>query len=144
MKKVILSTLLVSAVAFTSCKKEEPKVETTTETTETTQPEMTTTTTESTNTAEDVHTSTEVVAVPKMSTPEAQKFVDEYAAFHKEQMEAIKSGDATRMQEYTKKANEWATKAQAQASKLTPADQKLWADYMTQVSQEMANAAHTK
>ena len=136
MKKVILSTLFASAVVFTSCKKEEPKVETTTETTTST----TETTPTETNTAEDINTSVGEVEVPKMSNPEAQKFVDEYAAFTKEQINAVKSGDATKIQEFSTKAQEWATKAQTYASKLTPEDQKLWAEYVTKVTQSLSNS----
>ncbi len=142
MKKVILSTALVAALAFTSCKKEETKAEPETTTTETTTTE--TTMPENTNVAEDVNEAVASVATPKMSNPDAQKFVDEYASFVKEQIEVAKSGDATKMQELTKKATDWAKKTQEFAAKLTPEDQKLWAEYATKVAQEVANAAQVK
>lgn len=140
MKKVILSTALVAALAFTSCKKEETKAEPETITTETT----TTETTMPENTAEDVNNAVASVATPKMSNPDAQKFVDEYASFVKEQVEVVKSGDAAKMQELTKKATDWAKKTQEFAAKLTPEDQKLWAEYATKVAQEVANATQAK
>src|SRR5690606_5196115 len=104
MKKLVLSALFASSILVVSCQKKEAVVESesTTETTTTTDPAMvtetTTTTTETT------------LEVPKFSSPEVQKFAEEYTAYAKQQMEAVKSGDAAKISELQAKSAEWTKK----------------------------------
>ena len=115
----------IVAVTLTSCK-DEKKVEPTTGT-------------------EEVAKSAEASAfkasassdLPKFSTPEVQKFADEYSAFINESIDAAKSGDAAKIQELTVKSQEWVTKSQAVMAKMTPEDAKLWSEYYAKLSQQM-------
>lgn len=117
--------MAIVAVSFTACK-EEKKVESTTGT-------------------EEVSKSAEAPAstanassdLPKFSTPEVQKFAEEYSAFINESTAAAKSGDAKKIQELTVKSQEWITKSQAVMAKMTPEDAKLWSDYYAKLSQQM-------
>jgi hypothetical protein len=59
---------------------------------------------------------------PKFSTPEVQKFVEEYSAFIKEGRATAKSGDAKNIQNFTAK---WVTKCQSVIAKMMPEDAKL-------------------
>lgn len=117
--------MAIVAVTLTSCK-DEKKVEPTTGT-------------------EEVAKSAEASAfkasassdLPKFSTPEVQKFADEYSAFINESIDAAKSGDAAKIQELTVKSQEWVTKSQAVMAKMTPEDAKLWSEYYAKLSQQM-------
>ena len=77
--------------------------------------------------------------LPKFSSPEIQKFAEDYSAFINETAAAAKSGDVAKIQELTKKAQEWATKSQTEMAKMTPEDAKLWTEYYTKLSQKMMN-----
>lgn len=129
MKKLVLSALFASTMLVVSCDNKKGVEETTTTETETTvdpatETQTTTTTTETT------------LEVPKFSSPEAQKFAEEYTAFAKEQMEAVKSGDAAKIQELQAKAAEWTKKQTELAAKLTPEDVKLWQEYAMKLAQQ--------
>lgn len=117
---------------MTSCKKEEPK---TTEAAATVEP------TEAAAKVEDVVESSDL---PKFSDPEITKFAEEYNTYLKDMMAANKAQDATKIQELSAKAQEWARKAQSAMAKMTPEDQKLWTEYYTKLSQDMTNAAMGK
>ena len=78
--------------------------------------------------------------LPKMSSPEAQKFVEEYDGFMKNYLAAMKSKDASKMTELATGAQEWATKAQGMASKMTTEDAKAWSDYAQKWAVEIQNA----
>lgn len=138
MKKLVLSALFASSMLVVSCNKKEPVVEeqTTTETTTTTDPvtetETTTTTTETT------------LEVPKFSSPEVQKYAEEYTAFVKDQVAAAKSGDAAKVTELQAKAAEWAKKGQTAMAKFTPEDAKLWADYYAKLGEQLQSATTVK
>lgn len=130
MKKLVLSALFASTMLVVSCDKKKGVEETTTTETETTvdaatETQTTTTTTETT------------LEVPKFSSPEAQKFAEEYTAYVKEQMEAAKSGDAAKIQELQAKSAEWTKRQTELATKLTPADAKLWQEYAMKLSEQM-------
>lgn len=131
MKKLVLSALFASTMLVVSCDKKKGVEETTTTETETTvdaatETQTTTTTTETT------------LEVPKFSSPEAQKFAEEYTAYVKEQMEAAKSGDAAKIQELQAKSAEWAKRQTELAAKLTPEDVKLWQEYYAKLAEQMA------
>ena len=130
MKKTIFILGAFAALSLTSCKKEEPK---TTEPTATAEPAAAK--------AEDVVASSDL---PKFSSPEITKFAEEYNTYVKDMMAASKAQDATKIQELSAKAQEWATKAQTAMAKMTPEDQKLWTEYYTKLSQDMTNAAMGK
>ncbi|UUV22438.1 hypothetical protein MG290_09460 [Flavobacterium sp. CBA20B-1] len=132
MKKLVLSAVFASAMLVVSCDEKKAAVEetTTTETETTVDPatetQTTTTTTETT------------LEVPKFSSPEAQKMAEEYTAFIKEQMDAAKSGDAAKITELQAKATEWSKKQAELAGKLTAEDVKLWQEYVTKLSEQLA------
>ncbi len=138
MKKLVLSALFASSILVVSCQKKEAVVESesTTETTTTTDPAMgtetTTTTTETT------------LEVPKFSSPEVQKFAEEYTAYAKQQMEAVKSGDAAKVSELQAKSAEWTKKQTEIAGKLTAEDAKLWQDYSTKLTDQLQAATVVK
>ena len=123
--KIFFIPMAIVAVTLTSCK-DEKKVEPTTGT-------------------EEVAKSAEASAfkasassdLPKFSTPEVQKFAEEYSAFINESTDAAKSGDAAKIQELTVKSQEWVTKSQAVMAKMTPEDAKLWSEYYAKLSQQM-------
>lgn len=129
MKKLVLSALFASTMLVVSCDKKKGIEETTTTETETTvdaatETQTTTTTTETT------------LEVPKFSSPEAQKFAEEYTAYVKESMEAAKSGDAAKVSELQAKAADWQSKQTEVASKLTPEDVKLWQEYSMKLAEQ--------
>ena len=132
MKKTIFILGAFAALSLASCKKEEPK---TTETTPVAN---------STEAAETVGDVVESSDLPKFSNPEITKFAEEYNTYVKDMMAASKAQDATKIQELSAKAQEWATKAQTAMAKMTPEDQKLWTEYYTKLSQDMTNAAMGK
>ncbi|KFC21918.1 hypothetical protein [Epilithonimonas lactis] len=132
MKKAIFLLGAFAALSMTSCKKEEVK---------TTEPAATVGTTEA---AEKVENVVESSDLPKFSDPAITKFAEEYNTYVKDMMAASKAQDATKIQELTAKAQEWATKAQTAMAKMTPEDQKLWTEYYTKLSQDMTNAAMGK
>ena len=131
MKKFIFP-LAVFAISLTACK-QETKVEESKPATEETSSEKPAET--------EAPASTESASsdLPKFSSPEVQKFAEEYSAFVNESLEASKSGDATKVQELATKSQEWATKSQEAMAKMTPEDVKLWTDYYTKLSQKMMN-----
>lgn len=129
MKKTIFMLGAFAALSLTSCKKEEPK---------------TTAATNATEAAAKVEDVVESSDLPKFSDPEITKFAEEYNTYVKDMMAASKAQDATKIQELTAKAQEWATKAQTAMAKMTPEDQKLWTEYYTKLSQDMTNAAMGK
>lgn len=130
MKKFFIP-LAIAAITLTACKK-EAKTEETKATTEQAAPE---------GAAVETPASTESASsdLPKFSSPEVQKFAEEYSAFMNESAAAAKSGDAAKIQALSGKAQEWATKNQAAMAKMTPEDVKLWTDYSTKLSQKMMN-----
>lgn len=132
MKKTIFILGAFIALSLTSCKKEEAK---------TTEPTATAGSTEAVAKEEDVVASSDL---PKFSNPEITKFAEEYNTYVKDMIAASKAQDATKIQELSAKAQEWATKAQTAMAKMTPEDQKLWTEYYTKLSQDMTNAAMGK
>ena len=132
MKKVLFGLSVIGMTAMVSCKKEEAKPEA---------PATEVTATEETPAAETpAETTTATVEVPKFSTPEMQKFADEYAAYYAEAMAASKSGDAAKITALQAKGQEWATKTTAAMSKMTPEDAQKWSAFATALAQEQANA----
>lgn len=133
MKKVLFGLSVIGMTAMVSCKKEEVKTEEApaTEVTATEETPATETTAE---------TTTATVEVPKFSTPEMQKFADEYAAYSAEAMAAAKSGDAAKITALQAKGTEWATKTTAAMSKMTPEDAQKWSTFATALAQEQANS----
>ncbi|MFL9835701.1 hypothetical protein [Chryseobacterium terrae] len=131
MKKLIFP-LAVIAISLTACKK-ETKAEDSKPATEEVASDKPAT--------EEVPASTESASsdLPKFSSPEVQKFAEEYSAYVNESIEASKSGDAAKVQALSAKAQEWATKTQEATAKMTPEDVKLWTDYYTKLSQKMMN-----
>ena len=129
MKKVLFGLSVIGMTAMVSCKKEEVKTEEA--------PATEVTATEETPAAE---TTTATVEVPKFSTPEMQKFADEYAAYSAEAMAAAKSGDAAKITALQAKGTEWATKTTAAMSKMTPEDAQKWSTFATALAQEQANS----
>ena len=77
---------------------------------------------------------------PKFSTPEVQKMADEYTTFVNDYIAAAKSGDATQMQAFSTKAQEWATKMTATAKTMSPEDVKVWTEYSMKLTEEMTKA----
>ena len=139
MKKLVLSFAVLSLVVA-SCKKENaPESTTETQKESTTDSTATTETTQTTDSA--TTTSTASVDLPKFSSPEVQKFAEEYTAYTKEAIEISKSGDAAKAQEFATKSQEWATKAQEMTTKMTPEDAKLWGEYYAKMTQEMTAGA---
>ena len=82
--------------------------------------------------------------VPKFSNEETQKFAEEYAAFQKEAIEAAKAKDAAKVAELTQKAQEWAKSAQEKVLKMSPEDQKVWAEWAQKIATEAAAAAQAQ
>lgn len=134
MKKVLFGLSVIGMTAMVSCKKEEAKTEDA-PATEVTATEETPATTETTE------VTTATVEVPKFSTPEMQKFADDYAAYYAEALAASKSGDAAKITALQTKGQEWATKTTAAMSKMTPEDAQKWSAFATALAQEQANAA---
>lgn len=132
MKKSIFMLGAFAALSLTSCKKDAPK---------TTESTATVGSTEAAAKVEDVVESSDL---PKFSDPEITKFAEEYNTYVKDMMAASKAQDATKIQELTAKAQEWATKSQSAMAKMTAEDRKLWTDYYTKLSQDMTNAAMGK
>lgn len=131
MKKVILGLSILSLVFATSCKKDAETVsDATTDAVENTVEA----TTDAANATTDAVASA-VSDVPKFSSPEVQKFAEEYAAYTKEMTEAAKSGDAAKIKELTAKAQEWSTKTAALAGKMNAEDAKLWQEYAMKLAQ---------
>ncbi|MFC6097152.1 hypothetical protein ACFPVY_10905 [Flavobacterium qiangtangense] len=133
MRKVLFGLSVIGMTAMVSCKKEEVKTEET--------PATEVTATEETPATETpAETTTATVEVPKFSTPEMQKFADEYAAYSTEAMAAAKSGDAAKITALQAKGTEWATKTTAAMSKMTPEDAQKWSTFATALAQEQANS----
>lgn len=132
MKKLFLAITVMGLVTVTSCKKEEAKVE---DATEQATEDATTTAEE---TAEEVDNTTAAVSdIPQFSSPEIQKFAEEYAAYFNEVTEASKSGDAAKIQELSAKSVEWTKKASEWTQKMTAEDAQKWVEW----SQKIAQAA---
>lgn len=131
MKKLIYP-LVVITISLTACK-QETKTEEPKQSTEQTSDKPVD------ETKAPASTESSSSDLPKFSSPEVQKFAEEYSAFVNESIEASKSGDATKVQELAAKSQEWATKSQDAMKKMTPDDVKLWTDYYTKLSQKMMN-----
>ena len=137
MKKLCLGVAALGLLSMTACKKDN-KVENATE-------KATESVTDKAETAgevmDNVGKSAAVASdVPKFSSPEVQKFAEEYASFYKEVTTAAQSGDAAKIQDMQKKTMEWAQKAQTFTQKMTPEDIQKWTDW----SQKIANSAMGK
>ena len=128
MKKVLFGLSVIGMSAMVSCK-EEVKTEEA--------PATEVVAVEETPAAE---VTTATVEVPKFSTPEMQKFADEYAAYYADMIAVSKSGDAAKITELQAKSQEWATKATAAMSKMSPEDAQKWSTFATALAQEQANA----
>ena len=133
MKKVLFGLSVIGMTAMVSCKKEEVKTEEA--------PATEVTATEEVPAETTMETTTATVEVPKFSTPEMQKFADDYAAYYAEVFAASKSGDAAKITALQTKGQEWATKATTAMSKMTPEDAQKWSTFATALAQEQANAA---
>lgn len=102
MKKIILSTALLSTLVFVSCKK-DAKLETTVE-----QPAIETPiVNEPQDVAEDVK-----LVVPTLKSAEAQKFLTEYTEIVTKLKVATASLDLDALKEMAPKVNEYTAKAQ--------------------------------
>ena len=134
MKKVLFGLSVIGMTAMVSCKKEEAKTEEA--------PATEVTATEETPAVAETpaETTTATVEVPKFSTPEMQKFADEYAAYYAESIAAAKSGDAAKITALQAKGQEWATKTTAAMSKMTPEDAQKWSTFAAALAQEQANS----
>lgn len=131
MKK--LFAVLALAGVMVSCnnkKKDEKKVEGDTTTTTTVEPTTTTTTTTTTG-------------VPTFADAEVQQYVNDYTAFVQSYVDAYKTKDMTKVQELSAKMTDWSTRSTAIGQKLaaSPEEAKKFADYMTKLSQDWADAA---
>ena len=123
MKKIFLSFAVAGLVLMTSCKKEAEKVAEDAK--------------EAVAAGEDVAVADAVVNassdVPKFSNPDVQAYVEKFSVYSKEMIEASKSGDMTKIQELTAKAQEFSTEAQKLGASMSPEDAKLFADYMMKI-----------
>ena len=132
MKKLFLAITVIGLVTVSSCKKEETKVE---DATENATEEGAAAAEE---TAETVASSTATASdIPQFSSPEIQKFAEEYAAYYNDMMAASKSGDAAKIQELSAKSTEWAKKASDFTQKMTAEDAQKWVEW----AQKIASAA---
>ncbi|MFV0305653.1 MAG: hypothetical protein ACK5IC_09265 [Moheibacter sp.] len=121
MKKLFLAITVIGLVSLTSCKKEETKVEESTEQTAGT---------EETSTPEEAPvTKSSNSDVPEFSNADIQKFANEYNTFYQEMIEAANSGDATKMQDLQAKAMDWSTKVAELTQTMTPEDQQKFSEW---------------
>ena len=120
MKKILLSAALVSALAFTSCKK-ETKIEPTVETTTTDAPIIE----DTADVAEDIN-----LVVPTLKSAEAQSFLTDYTTFVTDFQTATTHKDAAQLAALGPKINEYALKAQELAKKIPAEDAVAFNDYV--------------
>lgn len=142
MKKLVFALGAVAMLSMVSCgKKETPAEKPATETADSTAQEAAQPAAEE-KAAEGVAGA--LSEVPKFSNEETQKFAEEYAAFQKEAIEAAKAKDAAKVAELTQKAQEWAKSAQEKVLKMSPEDQKVWAEWAQKIATEAAAAAQAQ
>ena len=132
MKKLIpVIALLCLMTACKNKKKEETK------------PTDSTTTTTTTTT-----TSTEAASgdIPKFSDPEVQKYVEDYTAFVTGYVAAYKTKDYTKIQEWSTKATDLATRSMDISKKLAanPDEATKFSNYMTKLSNDLTAAMQVK
>lgn len=80
----------------------------------------------------------------KYSSPEVQKFADEYEQFVKSFIETAKTKDVAKIAELNNSAADWTKKVQEITGKLTPEDAKLWGEMVQKYSAEMQSAIQGK
>lgn len=131
MKKLILPFVAISML-FAACGETA------------TQEEKTVTTTEQSKEVTEPKKEENTASTGKFSTPEAQKFADEYTHFAKSFIETVKSGDASKVAEVSKTGIEWAKKIQDYAPKLSPEDSKLLNEMAQKYTAEMQAAIQGK
>ena len=82
-------------------------------------------------------------AIPTFADADVQKYVTDYTAFVQSYLDAYKAKDMTKVQELATKMTEWSGKSTEIGQKLAtnPEEAKKFADYMTKLSTDWANAA---
>lgn len=129
MKKIFAVLALAGIMA--SCnnkKKDEPKPEGDTTSTQTT------TTTEPTTTTE---TTTAPAGVPTFSDPDVQKFANDYAAFITEYKAGM--SDPSKLAELSTKLQDWSKRSTEIGMKLAtkPEEAKAWAEWVAAITKDM-------
>ena len=84
--------------------------------------------------------------IPTFSDPEVQKYVNDYTEFVTLYVNAYTTKDVSKIQEYSTKAMDWASRTMSVSQKLAnnPEDAKKFSDYMTKLSDRMAAAVTVK
>jgi PBP1b-binding outer membrane lipoprotein LpoB len=134
MKKVF--AILVLAGLMTACnnkaKTSEEKKDSMTNSTTTTPPTDNNTTTTPPASSD----------IPKFADAEVQKFVDDYTAWVTAYVNAYKTKDMTKVQEYSMKASDWSQRTVTVSQKLAanPDEATKFSNYMAKLGQDIAAA----
>ena len=135
MKKKLLSVAAIALLATTiiscSSEKKDDSASDTNQVSVVDSPEVS---------AETATTST-VSDVPSFSNEEVNKGLAEFATLKEEYLAALKSKDATKIQELGTKYSTWAQGAATWATKLKANEMQKYSDYMTKISKEWSDAA---
>lgn len=135
MKKVFAVLALVGVMASCNNKKKDEK----------TTGSDTATTTQTTPPADNTTPADNSGGVPTFADKDVQQYVNDYTAFVNSYLDAYKAKDMSKVQELAGKMTEWSGKSTQIAQKLatSPDEAKKFADYMTKLSTDWANAAQS-
>lgn len=129
MKKVFFAVAVFGIIAATSCKKDTQ--ESVTQATEQTTVDADATaeqTDAAVNKTEEAKSEANV-EIPQFSSPDVQKFAQEYADYFSQLMKASKTGDTEKIKELTQQGVEWTKKASEFTQKMTPEDAQKWIEW---------------
>lgn len=133
MKKLFLAITVIGLVTVTSCKKEEEKMN---DAIQDTTEQVAETTVENVEAANDVDAA--IASIPQFSSPEVQKFAEEYAAFAKEAATAAQSGDTSKIQELQAKTVEWTRKIGEINQKLSADEAQKFNEWVGEINKSVS------
>ncbi len=86
-----------------------------------------------------IKTDTISIDVPTFNDPEVQKYVEDYTAYMKEYLAAVKSKDITNIAQLGMESQKWKTKGEAITQRLSydPDELKKYNDYMVKLYEKM-------
>ena len=84
--------------------------------------------------------------IPTFSDAEVQKYVNDYTEFVTAYVNAYTTKDASKIQEYSTKMTDWASRSMSVSQKLAanPSDAQKFSDYMTKLSERLTAAMQMK
>ena len=128
-----MAITVIGLVTVTSCKKEEEKMN---DAIQDTTEQVAETTVENVEAANDVDAA--IASIPQFSSPEVQKFAEEYAAFARDAAAAAQSEDAAKIQELQAKTVEWTRKIGEINQKLSSDEALKFTEWYSEVNRAVS------